>query len=382
MTEKLTRREMFRETLRRTIGLGLGPAAVAASACGQAHGAAGKSRLTFYPARHYEKLPGKKIKCTLCPKDCVVGDRERGFCGARENRDGTYYTLVWGQVVALNIDPIEKKPFFHFLPGDRAFSIATAGCNMDCKDCQNWEISQARPEQIERVYVMPPKDVVSSAVKYHAPIIAYTYSEPVIFYEFMLETAYEGHKQGVKSVMVSNGYIHEKPMREVCKHLDAVKIDLKGFNEEFYKKYCVAELRPVLDTIKLVHSLGKWLELVYLVVPTLNDDAAQIKSMCRWLVKAIGLDVPIHFSRFTPQYQLKNLPPTPLQTLERCHAIAREAGMRYVYVGNVPGHKYENTFCPGCGKIVVARRWYEVVGVHLKNGKCKHCGHNIPGVWS
>jgi pyruvate formate lyase activating enzyme len=372
---------MLQETLRRGIALGVCPAA-AAYAGDRAHAAPAKSRLTFYPARYYEKLPGKKIKCTLCPKECVVGDRERGFCGARENRDGTYYTLVWGQVAAVNIDPIEKKPFFHFLPGKRAFSIATAGCNMDCKDCQNWEISQTRPEQIEHVDVMPPKAVVGAAVKYRAPVIAYTYGEPVIFYEFMLETAYEGHKQGVRSVMVSNGYICEKPMRQVARHLDAMKIDLKGFDEPFYVKYCVGTLQPVLDTIELVHSLGTWLELVYLVVPTLNDDPAKIKSMCRWLVKAIGPDVPMHFSRFTPHYQLKNLPPTPLKTLERCHAIAREAGMRYVYVGNVPGHKTENTFCAGCGKVVVARRWYEVVGVHLKDGKCPDCGRKIPGVWN
>jgi len=260
MAEKLTRREMLRQTLRRGTALGLGPAVAAAAAQGRAHAATGGSRLTLHPALHYDKLAGKKIKCTLCPKECVVGDRERGFCGARENRDGTYYTLVWGQVAALGNDPIEKKPFFHFLPGSRAFSIATAGCNMDCKDCQNWEISQSRPEQIERVYVMPPKDVVSAAVKYHAPVIAYTYGEPVIFYEFMLDTAREGHKHNVRSVMVSNGYICEKPMREVARHLDAVKIDLKGYNEEFYRKYCVGELRPVLDTIELVHGMGKWLE--------------------------------------------------------------------------------------------------------------------------
>ena len=382
MSAKLTRREMLREVA--TKGAGLALVSGAATLCGLsgATPANAASKLRFYPARYFEKLSGKRVKCTLCPRECIVGDRERGFCGVRENRDGTYYTLVWGELAAQHVDPIEKKPFFHFLPGTLAYSVATAGCNMDCKDCQNWDISQARPEQLQNVVHESPKESPATAKRVGAQTIAYTYSEPVVYYEYVLETAAEGHKQGVRSVIVSNGYINREPMIALCKHLDAVKIDLKGFDDEFLRKYCVGTLQPVLDTIKLVHSLGNWMEIVYLVVPTLNDKPGPIREMCRWLKKTVGTDTPLHFSRFIPQYQLKNLPATPYSTLEQCHQIAVEEGLNYVYIGNVPGNPTENTKCPHCGKIVIGRVGYQITRYGLKGGKCGGCGKAIPGVWA
>ncbi|MFQ6099240.1 MAG: AmmeMemoRadiSam system radical SAM enzyme, partial [Armatimonadota bacterium] len=367
--EGMTRREMLRECLLRGVGLGVAPGALAAFAL------AGRRRadaavLKRHPAQFFDRLAHKRVKCVLCPKECEVGDRERGYCGVRENVGGEYYTLVWAEAAAVNVDPIEKKPLFHFLPGSTAFSIATVGCNMDCKDCQNWDISQTRPEQFENAIHLPPASVCAYAQRYRSPVIAYTYSEPVVFYEYMYDTAVEGRRRGLRSVMISNGYIQKEPMSKLLKTLDAVKIDLKGFRDDFYKTYCIGTLQPVLDTIRLVHESGVWLEIVYLVVPTLNDQPGPIREMCEWLVKTVGRDVPLHFSRFHPDYQLKNLPPTPYATLERCRRIAMEAGLRYVYLGNVPHSDAENTRCPKCKKVVVERNGYMVLSNKVRGGKC------------
>jgi len=331
-------------------------------------------------ARFYEKLPYKKIKCKLCPRECVIDDRERGYCGVRENRGGTYYTLVHSRVVAAHVDPIEKKPLFHFLPGTLAFSIATAGCNVNCKMCQNWDISQIRPEQVRSTYA-PPEKVAALAREYQCASIAYTYSEPVIFYEYMMDTAAAGHEQGVKSVVITGGYIAAEPLKKLCASVDAIKVDLKAFSEKFYKEVVNGELKPVLDALVTLRKQGMWSEIVYLVVPTLNDSEAEFKGLARWVKSDLGLDVPVHFTRFHPEYLLKNLPPTPLETLERAKAIADAEGLHYVYVGNVPGHPAENTYCPKCHKVVVERVGYTVAGVHIHKGKCKYCQQPIAGVW-
>lgn len=331
-------------------------------------------------ASFYEKLPYKKIKCKLCPRECVIDDRERGYCGVRENRGGTYYTLVHSRVVAAHVDPIEKKPLFHFLPGTLAFSIATAGCNVNCKMCQNWDISQIRPEQVRSTYA-PPEKVAALARQYECPSIAYTYSEPVIFYEYVMDTAAAGHEQGVKSVVITGGYIAAEPLKKLCASVDAVKVDLKAFSEKFYKEVVNGELKPVLDALVTLRKQGMWSEIVYLVVPTLNDGEAEFKGLARWVKSDLGLDVPVHFTRFHPEYLLKNLPPTPLETLERAKAIADAEGLHYVYIGNVPGHPAENTYCPKCHKVVVERVGYTVGGVHIHKGKCKYCQQPIAGVW-
>lgn len=332
-------------------------------------------------AKFYEKLPYKKTKCKLCPRECVIDDQERGYCGVRENRGGTYYTLVHSRVVTAHIDPIEKKPFFHFMPGAVAFSLATAGCNVNCKMCQNWDISQVRPEQVRATYA-PPDRVAALARQNSCPVIAYTYSEPVIFLEYVLDCASAARAAGVRSAVVSGGYIQADPLKKLCAQVDAIKIDLKAYTEKFYKEVVNGELKPVLEAILTIHKAGVWNELVYLVVPTLNDGDAEFQGLARWVKSEVGPDVPLHFSRFHPEYLLKNLPPTPIETLERAKAIADAEGLHYVYIGNVPGHPAESTYCPHCRKKVVDRTGYTIAGVYLHKGKCQFCQTPIPGVWT
>ncbi len=332
-------------------------------------------------ARWYEELPSKRVKCKLCPRECQVDDRERGYCGVRENWNGVYYTLVHSRPCTYHVDPIEKKPLFHFLPGNTAFSIATVGCNVNCQFCQNWQISQIRPEQITNLD-MPPQEVVRMTRQEDSRIIAYTYTEPVVFSEYVYDTAAEGRKAGIRSVMITNGYIQEKPMRDLSEVLDAVKVDLKAFSEKYYREVVVGELKPVLNTLVLLRKLGMWTEIVYLVVPTLNDSEPEFKALCRWIKQNLGVDVPIHFTRFYPQYKLQNLPPTPVATLEKAHAIAQAEGIKFVYIGNVPGHPAENTYCPNCKKVLIRRRGYYIEENHIQQGKCSFCGETIPGIWS
>ncbi|MBW2147636.1 MAG: AmmeMemoRadiSam system radical SAM enzyme [Deltaproteobacteria bacterium] len=329
----------------------------------------------------YKKLAENKIECGVCPKRCKIAPLERGYCGNKENREGKYYTLVYGAVCAAHVDPIEKKPLFHYLPGSPAFSIATAGCNFECRFCQNWQIAQYRPEQVRNEH-MPPERVVELAGLSGSRTIAYTYSEPVVFYTFMYDTARLARRAGIGSVMISNGYILPGPMEKLCEVLTGVKIDLKAFTEKFYKNTCSGELKPVLETLKLLKRLGMWTEIVVLIVPTLNDGKEEIKRMCRWILDNLGPDVPVHFTRFHPSYKIKNLPPTPLATLETAHRIGRETGLHYVYLGNVWGHPAENTYCPKCGKIVIRRIGYKVAAMEVKGGKCKFCGFAVAGVWN
>jgi len=332
-------------------------------------------------ARYYEKLPHKKIKCKLCPKECVIDDRERGYCGVRENREGTYYSLVYSRPCTYHADPIEKKPLFHFHPGSLAFSIATAGCNVNCKFCQNWQISQSRPEQIRSIYMTPEK-TAELAKRNNSISIAYTYSEPTIFYEYMMDTAIAGHAKDIKSVVVTAGYIQQKPLIELCKNVDAIKVDLKAFSEKYYNDIVNGELKPVLDSLLTMKKMNVWTEIVYLVVPTLNDSDKEFTELCKWIKQNLGKDVPVHFTRFHPQYLLKNLPVTPVRTLDKAKEIADAEGLQYVYVGNVPGHKAESTYCPKCNKIIVNRIGYTIREINIKNNKCTFCDSEIAGIWN
>ncbi|MDY6862634.1 MAG: AmmeMemoRadiSam system radical SAM enzyme, partial [Thermodesulfobacteriota bacterium] len=304
----------------------------------------------LHEAKFYKRLKDDRIQCELCPNECIVDDIERGTCGVRENRGGKYYDLVHSRPCAVHLDPVEKKPFFHFYPSTLAFSIATAGCNIECKYCQNWNISQSRPEQIRSFY-LPPEEVVKKAKELKATSIAFTYTEPVIFYEYMYDIARIAHKSGIKTGMISNGYINEKPMSDLLPFLDGVKIDLKSFNEKFYKDICRGELKPVLDTLIMIKRRNRWLEIVYLMIPTLNDKKEEIEKMCEWIFNHLGPDVPLHFTRFHPVYRLKNLPPTPVSSLEAAKEAGIKKGLHYVYIGNVPGHNGENTYCPFCNKM-------------------------------
>jgi pyruvate formate lyase activating enzyme len=356
----------------------------AEAAAAGAEGEAGDGthvRVAVHDARWFDRLPDKAVQCRLCPRECSVADVERGYCGVRENRGGDYKTLVYGALCSLNIDPIEKKPLFHYLPGTTALSVATPGCNMECKFCQNWNVSQYRPEQIESLLV-PPENLVRMARTRRCQTIAYTYTEPVVFAEYVDDTAAAGRMEGVGSAMITNGYIREPALRDLCKHLTAVKVDLKGFTEKFYAEQCAAKLAPVLAALEVLHDVGIHTEIVTLIIPTLNDSPEEIGAMARWIVGHMGPDVPLHFSRFHPMYRVKNLPPTPVETLDRARKVAMDAGLRYVYVGNVPFHAGESTYCPGCGKIVIKRVGYSVDAAGLRSGACAACGRKIAGVWS
>jgi pyruvate formate lyase activating enzyme len=306
---------------------------------------------------------------------------ERGMCGVRENRGGTYYTLVHSLACAVHVDPIEKKPFFHVMPGEKALSYSTAGCNVECKFCQNWELSQFRPEQVA-AYDLPPDAMVRVARRNGATLTAATYGEPVVFWEYVRDAARAANKAGIKPTVVSNGFIKREPLREVLPLLSAVKVDLKAFTDDFYRQQVRGRLQPVLDTLQLIREAGVWLEIVVLLVPTLNDGAEEIRKLSGWVRANLGADVPVHFTRFHPTYRLTNLPPTPVATLERAWRIGREAGLDYVYLGNVPGHPGENTICPGCGEIVIRRVGFRVVTNSLADGACASCQRKIPGVWS
>ncbi len=330
-------------------------------------------------ASWYEKLDEKRVECKLCPRGCVVDDFERGYCGVRENRGGTYYTLVYGRPCSLHVDPVEKKPLFHFLPGKQAFSIATAGCNIECLFCQNWQISQTRPEDLRSIE-LPPARLAREAERASAPIIAYTYSEPVVFSEYMRDCAIEGHKRGIRSVMISNGYIQPGALRDLCRVLDAVKIDLKAYQDGFYRDMCDGELEPVLKTLEILKEQGIWFEIVYLIIPTLNDKMEEIRRMSEWIRDSLGPHVPLHFSRFHPTYKMQNLPRTPVSTLENARSTAMEAGLQFVYLGNVVGHEGESTYCPSCGERVIHRIGYQIVENLVDGGACS-CGELIPGVW-
>ena len=333
-------------------------------------------------ARNWEAAENNAVTCNLCPRHCTVPPGARGYCGVRENRDGVYYTLVWGNACAVNVDPIEKKPLFHVVPGKKAFSFATAGCNLKCKFCQNWSISQSRPEQT-RNFDLPPAEIVAAAARHRCDTVAFTYNEPTIFHEYMMDTATLAKAKGLKPVVISNGFINEDPMIEMCKVMTAIKIDLKAFTNDFYKNVAGARLKPVLETLQLLKKQEMWFEIVNLVVPTLNDKLGDIRSMCQWIKKELGPDVPTHFTAFHPMYKLKNLPRTPNKTLFAAYDLARAEGLNFVYVGNVrpAGHRGEKTYCPGCEKVLVDRKGYLVKAVHIDKGKCTFCQREIPGAW-
>ncbi len=331
-------------------------------------------------ALHWVKLKDKKVRCTLCPHYCILSQNERGKCRTRENINGTLYSLSYNHPVSINIDPIEKKPFFHFLPGSLSFSIATVGCPLRCKYCQNWEISQSAPEDLNS-YFFTPFEIVSLSKKYKTPTIAFTYSEPVAFYEYMLDISKMAKARGIKPIAITSGFFSPKSLVQILQYLSAVKVDLKSFSNSFYEKIVGGKLKPVLRSIEIIKKSEVWLEIVYLVIPTLNDSPKEIKALSKWLLKNIGDSVPIHFSRFYPQYKMKNLPPTPVKTLETAYSIAKEEGLKFVYIGNVFGHKYESTYCPNCGKTLIKRVGYKITQNNIIDGKCRFCKTKIEGVW-
>ena len=332
-------------------------------------------------ARFWSAAAKGHVQCHLCARGCLLAEGERGQCRSRMNVGGEMKSLVYGRPVSVHVDPIEKKPFYHFLPGSQAYSIGTTGCPLRCKFCQNWQTSQASPEDYG-VRFTPAGQIVETVRSRKVPVIAYTYNEPLVFTEYLLDIASAARLRGIRSTMVTCGFMAQGALAEMCKALDAVKVDLKGYSESFYRDACGAELKPVLRTIKQIAKSRVHLEIVNLVVPTLNDTDRMIADLCDWVMGELGPDVPLHFTRFRPDYQMPHLPPTPTATLERARSIAMARGIRYVYVGNVPGHPGNNTACPSCKKEVIRRTLFFVEGSNIKDGKCGYCGRRIAGVFA
>ncbi len=319
-----------------------------------------------------------KVKCELCPKGCVIAPGESGECRVRVNINGVLRAVTYGFPVTAHVDPVEKKPFFHYHPGKPILSFATVGCNLHCKGCQNWEISQANPEDSDAFYA-PPQKLVDVARARHIPMIAATYSEPLIYYEFTYDTAKAGLEFGIKTAIVSAGYANPGPLKKLYGVVDAATIDIKAFDDQFYKDVCDGGLAPVLNGLVIAREQGAWLEISNLVVPGMNDSTQHLKGLTRWIAGNLGVDTPLHFLRFFPQYRMRNIPPTPVATLDKARRIAMEAGLHYVYIGNVPGHDAENTYCPNCHRLLIKRVGYHLLENHVKHGHCEYCNTPIAG---
>ncbi|MBN3040977.1 MAG: AmmeMemoRadiSam system radical SAM enzyme [Candidatus Omnitrophica bacterium] len=331
-------------------------------------------------ALYWKEYDQGRLQCNLCPRRCILASGEKGFCRARKNISGVLYTLTYGQPVALHVDPIEKKPLAHVYPGTKSFSIATAGCNLRCKFCQNWEISQLDAEKID-VKPLSAQEIVNQALDSGSKTIAFTYTEPTIFFEYMLDIAKEAKTKGIDCVMHSAGYINEEPLREISKYITAANIDLKGFKDKFYSDFCEGDVQTVLRTLKILKEEGVWIEITNLLIPGANDSQEDLKELCAWVKENLGADTPIHFSRFYPQYKLTNLSPTPLKSLKRAEKIAKETGLHFIYIGNVPLQVGEDTYCPYCHKLLVKRIGYRVLLNRISNGRCSHCNKKIAGIW-
>jgi len=333
----------------------------------------------------FEWLLGKEgatVQCEICPKACVIGPGERGDCRVRVNLDGTLRAVTYGLPTAVHIDPIEKKPLNHFRPGRTILSLATTGCNLHCKNCQNWTLSQTDPEEADNV-ALPPDAVVRLCQQKQIPMVAFTYSEPIVFYEYTYDGCVAARDAGIDTVLVTAGYGSPGPLRRLFAVTDAANIDLKSMSDAFYRDVCAATLKPVLDALVLAREAGVWVEVTNLVIPTLNDEPKEFRKLARWLVDNLGPDTPLHISRFSPKYRLENLPPTPERTLEQLGEVARDAGLHFVYVGNVWGSTSESTHCPTCATLLVERHGYVIRRNVLEGtgGLCPTCNTAIAGVW-
>ena len=374
----VSRRAFLRGAALGTCALGLGAfhgATSNANAQAARRGLVGRRRSEWF-----EPAGGTDVRCTLCPHGCVIPSGSRGPCRVRENVDGNGYTLSYGNPCLVQLDPVERKPFFHVLPGTRALSVSTAGCPIECKFCEVWDTALVSPEEVF-AYDLPPEELVEHALEAGASSLSYAFGEPVAFFEYMIDSARLAREAGLRNLVHTSGYLAEEPLELLVDVVDAVNVDLKGFDDAFYRDMCGAELEPVLRALSRIHAAGVHLEITNLVIPTLNDGSEQLREMCRWIVRELGRDVPLHFARFYPLYQLANLPPTPVSTLDRARAVAMEEGLRYVYVARVTGHAGENTFCPHCGEEAISRMGFMVERVAVEEGRCTNCGGEIAGRW-
>jgi len=340
-----------------------------------------KREVTLTEGKYYRPT-GPHIQCTLCPLFCVIPEGEAGMCRVRINKDRKLYTMVYGQPCSVAFHPMEQGPIFHAFPGAKCIGLATAGCNLRCKYCQNWQMSQFNAEETDN-YDLPPDRVVKLANEKRVEAVVFAYTEPIVFYEYALDTAKAAKAEGLKTVLVTAGYADVPPLMDLCEYMDVIRIDLKSFSEKFYKDVVGGTLQPVLKATKAVYEQGTWLEIVDPIVTGFNDDPEEIRAMSEWMMENLGPDVPLHFLKFFPAYKMRNFPPTPEDVLTRCRQIAMDAGLNYVYVGNLPGHEGENTFCPKCKKRLIARVGYlGITENNIVDNKCKFCGHPIPGLWT
>ncbi len=330
----------------------------------------------------YEILNDKKVKCNLCNHRCEIKDGRRGICGVRENREGTLETLVYGRIIARHIDPIEKKPLYHLMPGSLSYSVATAGCNFRCLFCQNADIAQMPSDRKGKIAgdLFSPQDVVAAALKGDCKSIAYTYTEPTVYFEFAFDTAKLAHEKGIQNVFVTNGYMTAEALHMINPYLDAANVDLKAFTEDFYKTYCGAKLEHVKESLKLMKSLGIFIEVTTLLIPGLNDDKDELEKLAKFLADSLGTETPWHISRFHPTYKLTDRPPTPVETLVTAREIGIKAGLKYVYTGNVPGESGEKTFCYSCGEILIDRWGFYIKKNVIEESRCPYCDVEIHGV--
>jgi pyruvate formate lyase activating enzyme len=382
MKERLSRRDIVTTTGKIALvsaGAGLlpcSPLVEPAQATGLEKGFVNRHR-----SRYFTRLHRGRIRCDLCPYLCEIENGARGRCGVRENVDDELWTVAYGNPCAVQIDPIEKKPFYHVLPGTKTLSLATAGCNLHCKACLNWEAAKATPEETYN-HDLPPAEAVTRAEDYGCHSIACSYVEPVVFIEYMNDVARHCHGRRTLHLMHSAGYINRAPLDDICKTLDAACIDLKAFTDDFYQADVEGTLAPVLETLTRLRENSIHTEICNLLIPGRNDDPITVRAMCRWIVARLGAEVPVHFFRFYPRYLLKSIPPTPVPALEQARAVAMEEGLHYAYIANVPEHPGKHTYCPQCKALLVERVGYFTTSVGLAKGKCTKCGHVVPGVWT
>ncbi|UCF61825.1 MAG: AmmeMemoRadiSam system radical SAM enzyme [Anaerolineaceae bacterium] len=334
----------------------------------------------LHEAMFYQQLGEETVQCQVCFRSCTVPEGGTGFCRNKVNIEGRYYTKVYGHPSALQIDPVEKEPHFHMLPGSLIFCTGTASCNNRCKFCQNWHLSQKSFEEIDHI-PMSPQQTVEMAIGMGCHSVSFTYNEPTVFYEHMLDVSRIAKDEGLGTLFHTNGGMREEPLSALLEYMDAVTVDLKAFTPEFYREVSSSQLEPVLRTLHQIHQSDAHLEIVNLVVTTLNDDMDDIRRMCQWIRDSLSDEIPLHFTRFFPAYKLTSLPPTPIETLESAAQIADEEGLKYVYIGNVPGHVRNSTFCPECGKKIIERVHFSVTSLDIVEGQCRFCGYDIPGIW-
>jgi len=336
---------------------------------------------TGIESQFYERLDGKMVRCNLCSHNCLIKSGEQSRCRTRANIKGVLYSNVYNRPAAVAVEPVEKEPLYHFLPGSTMLCIGTAGCNFSCKYCQNWLLSQQDTRSLNNIQEQSSEELIELAALRKVSAISFTYNEPTVLYEYMLETAEQARIEGLKVVMHSNGFINPEPLARLLPYLNAVTIDLKGFTEDFYQKVTGGSLNPVLNTLVKLRDNGIWFEVVNLLIQGLNDDPGDLSQMTYWLYKNLGSVTPLHFSRFFPSYRLAELTPTPIETMERARELAVNSGLKYVNLGNIPGHIFNSTFCPSCATLLVERNHIAVKNIYINEGKCPACAEEIPGIW-